>query len=58
MAREQTERMVENLVDARVFIEMNLAQDRVREEWEKALEDVKIIEKAARKGVDRFLFKL
>ena len=58
MAREQTERMVENLVDARVFIEMNLAQDRVREEWEKALEDVKIIEKAARKGVDQFLFKL
>jgi hypothetical protein len=32
--------MLGNLVDARVFIEVNQGQDRVREEWEKAEEDV------------------
>ena len=50
--------MLGNLVDARVFIEVNQGQDRVREEWEKAKEDVLIIQRAAKEGAHRLLFKL
>ena len=55
---EQTERMLGNLVEARVFIEINQAQDSVREEWDKALEDAKIIENAAKESLHRLLLKI
>ena len=55
---EQTERILGDMVEARVFIEINQGQDSVREEWEKAFEDVKIIENAAKESLHRFLFKL
>jgi hypothetical protein len=40
IAREQTERILSVLVDARVFVEVNQGQDDVRLEWEKAEDDV------------------
>jgi hypothetical protein len=40
MAMEQTERILGDLVDRRVFVEVNQGQDEVREEWERAENDV------------------
>jgi len=33
IAREQVQRLLGKLVDARVFIEVNQGEDRVKEEW-------------------------
>ena len=40
IAREQTEKILGDLVDRRVFVEVNQGQDDVRLEWEKAEDDV------------------
>ena len=58
IATEHAERMLEITVDASVFTQVYRGEEMVKKEWEKADEDVKIIEKAAKDGAHRLLFKL
>ena len=39
-AKEQTEKILGDLVDRKVFVEVNQGQDEVKEEWDRAKEDV------------------